>query len=153
VGDTVAPKKLLVEAALRQAKGNPDASDALAILDPEKRRVTWTSNAENIVTDRAGFYEIRTMNLSTVVAVNPVPRESDLTHGNAEEMIAGWLSSKPAVFSQEERLAPEEQDKRQRLWVFLLVAAVLFLAAESLLSNRRLAAENAGDPLAAIQNR
>jgi hypothetical protein len=137
VGDMVAPKKLLVEAAFRQAKGNLDPGDAIAIIDPEKQRLAGTSESEGVVLDRAGFYEIRTMNLSATVAVNTVPRESDLTHGNAEEMIAGWLSSKPAVISQEERLTPDEQDKRQRFWVFLLAAAVLFLAAESLLSNKR----------------
>jgi hypothetical protein len=150
VGDTAAPKKLLVETALRQAKGNMDPGDAIAILDPEKRRLAWTPDLEEVVLDRAGFYDIRTMNLSAAVAVNPVPRESDLTHGNAEEMIAGWLSSKPAVFSQEERLSPEEQDRRRHIWIFLLAAAIVFLAAESLLSNRRLPAENTGDRRAAL---
>jgi hypothetical protein len=145
VGDTAAPKTYLSETALRQAKGNPDSSDAIAILDPEKRRLAWTPALEAVVLDRAGFYEIRTLNLSAIVAVNTVPKESDLTHGNAEEMIAGWLSSKPAVSSQEERLTPEEQDMRQRIWIFLLAAAVLFLAAESLLSNLRLTNENKDD--------
>jgi hypothetical protein len=137
VGDMVAPKKLLVSTALRQAKGSLDPGDAIAILDPEKKRLAWTSESEGIVLDCAGFYEIRTVNLSTIVAVNTVPRESDLTHGNAEEMIAGWASSKPAVVFRGERLAPEEQEKRQRFWIFLLAAAVLLLAAESLLSNKR----------------
>jgi hypothetical protein len=153
VGDTAAPKRLLTEAALLEAKGNPDTSDAIAILDPEKRRLAWAPDAEEIVLDRAGFYEIRSMNLSTSIAVNTVPRESDLTHGNAEEMVAGWLSSKPAAFSQEERPAPEEQDSRQRIWIYLLTVAVLLLAAESLLSNLRLANENKDDRLAATPNR
>jgi hypothetical protein len=153
VGDAATPKKILIEAALRQAKGNLDPGDAIAILDPDRRRLAWTPDSEDVVLDRAGFYEIRTMNLSAAVAVNTVPRESDLTHGNAEEMIAGWLSSKPAVSSQEERPAPEEQDKRQRIWIFLLAAAVLFLAAESLLSNRRLTNENKDDRSTAFQGR
>jgi hypothetical protein len=144
-GDTAAPKTYLLDTALRQAKGNADSSDAVAILDPEKRRLAWAPDMETVVLDRAGFYEIRTINLSTVVAVNTVPKESDLTHGNAEEMIAGWLSSKPAVSSQEERPTPEEQDMRQHIWIYLLAAAVLLLAAESMLSNGRLVNENKDD--------
>ena len=73
--------------------------------------------------DKAGFYEIRTMNVNAAVAVNTAPRESDLTHGNAEEMAAGWMSSKPAVYAQEERPTAEEQDRRQRFWTYLLIAA------------------------------
>jgi hypothetical protein len=150
VGDTMAPKRLLVEAALRRAKGNPDPGDAIAVLDPANKRLDWKPDSEAVVLDRAGFYKIRTMNLSAIAAVNPVPKESDLTHGNAEEMIAGWLSSKPAVSPQEERLTPEEQDKRQRYWIFLLAAAALFLAAESLLSNLRFSVENKDDRLASV---
>ena len=145
VGDLVAPRKILVETALRHAKGSPDPKDAIAILDPKKRRLAWTPDSEDVILDYTGFYEIRTVNLNAAVAVNTVPRESDLTHGNAEEMVAGWLSSRPAVISRDERSTPEEQDKRQRFWLFLLIAAVLFLSGESLLSNWRLTVDSKAD--------
>jgi VanZ family protein len=77
------------------------------------------------------------MNGNAAVAVNTAPRESDLTHGNAEEMAAGWMSSKPAVYTQEERPTAEEQDQRRHFWTYLLIGAAFFLAAESLLSNLR----------------
>jgi hypothetical protein len=142
VGDMMAPKKYLVETALLPAKGAADATDAIAILDPKKKRLALPPNSEGIIMEQAGFYEIRTMNVSAPVAVNTIPRESDLTQGNAEEMIAGWLSVRPEVIDQKERPAPEERDKRQRMWVLLLFAAALFLAAESLLSNARRTVEN-----------
>jgi hypothetical protein len=142
VGDTVAPKKYLVETVLRQTKLNAEITDAIAILDPKKKRLSLARNSEEIVMDQAGFYEIRTMNLSASVAVNAVPKESDLTPGNAEEMLAGWLKARPAVLSQDDRPAPEDRDKRQRFWVLLLAAAALFLTAESLLSNSRRSIEN-----------
>jgi hypothetical protein len=142
VGDMMAPRKYLVEAALRQTKGNQDISDAIAVLDPKKKRMTGPQNSEGMVMEQAGFYEIRTMNLSAPVAVNAIPKESDLTQGNAEEMIAGWLAARPEVLSQDDRPAPEERDRHQRFWALLLAAAALFLAAESMLSNLRRAVEN-----------
>jgi hypothetical protein len=142
VGDIIAPKKLLVEAALRQAKGDLDLGEAVVVLDPRKQRLELAPGSDDIAADEAGFYEIRTMKLSTAVAVNTVPKESDLTHGNAEEMIAGWIASKPAAFSQDERPTPEEQERSQRLWVFLLAAAALFLAGELLWSNLRLTVDD-----------
>jgi len=145
VGDIVTPAKILAETALRQAKGSPDPEEAVAILNPKRQRLEWKPDAEDVILEQAGFYEIRTMNLNAVVAVNTVPRESDLTHGHAEEMVAGWLSSKPAVLAGDERPAPEEQDKRQHVWVYLLIAALLFLASESLLSNSRLAIGSKSD--------
>jgi len=137
VGDIMAPRKYLVEAALRQAKGGSDASDAFGVSDPKKKRIELQQNAEGIIMEQAGFYEIRTINLKAPVAVNTIPKESDLTQGNAEEMIAGWLASRPAILSQDEHPSPEERDKRHRFWILLLAAAALFLAAESLLSNSR----------------
>jgi len=137
VGDTVSPKKLLVEAALRQSKGNVDLNEAIVVLDPKKQRLAVPTGSDAMAVDKAGFYDIRTMKVNTVVAVNTTPKESDLSHGNAEEMVAGWISSKPATFSQDQRLTPEEQDRRQHFWALLLIGALLLLASESLYSNLR----------------
>jgi hypothetical protein len=141
VGDTMAPKKLLVDAALRQAKGNVDLSGSIAVLDPARQRISVAPGSDSIPLDKAGFYEIRAMQLNATVAVNPIARESDLTHGNAEEMTAGWISSKSASFAQDERLSPEEEDSRQRIWSLLLIAAALFLLSELVLSNLQLRGE------------
>jgi len=76
--------------------------------------------------------------MSATVAVNTSPRESDLAHGNVEEMTAGWTSSKPAVFAQDEQLTPEEHDRKHHFWALLLIGAALLLFSESMVSNHEL---------------
>ena len=140
VGETMAPRKLLVDTSLQQAKGNPDQSESVAVLDPGKRRLSIKPGADSVELDKAGFYEIRSMTVNAPVAVNPIPRESDLTHGNAEEMTAAWISSQSSVVSQDEKPTSEEQDRRQRIWSLLLITAALFLLTELILSNFRMTA-------------
>ncbi len=139
VGDTIAPRKLLVEAAVRQGMGNVDLNQAIVVMDPSKRRVSLTPGSDAVAVDVAGFYDVRTAKLNASVAVNPLLRESDLTHGNSEEMAAGWASteaSAPAVLSNDERPTAEEQDKRERLWRYLLLGVLAALILEGLLANR-----------------
>jgi hypothetical protein len=106
--------------------------------------------ADTIALDRAGFYEVRAAGLVAAAAVNTPPRESDLTHGNAEEMAAGFLSSAPGDSGPEEVLSPAEQDRRQRIWMLLLIAALLFLISELALSNLKVAS---GDSRSEAGNR
>jgi hypothetical protein len=144
MGDILAPRKLLAEISLRRAKNPPDQGEAIAILNPKKQRLALMPGSDNLIAEEAGFYEIRTLSLNATVAVNTAPAESDLAHADAEEMTAAWVSSKPSIFSQDERLTPEEQDRRQRIWSLLLAAALLFLISESLLSNSKIQAASDG---------
>jgi uncharacterized membrane protein len=136
VGETMSPRKLLVDTALRQPKANVDLNGPVVVLTPDKQRIPVPPGSDDVAVDKAGFYETRTMNVNASVAVNAASRESDLSHGNAEEMTAGWMSSKSAVFRQDERPSPGDQDRRQRIWALLLIAAVLFLTSELFLANR-----------------
>jgi hypothetical protein len=138
VGDTMAPRKLLVEAALKQGKGNIDLNQPLVVVDPSRERLPVSQRTETVGVDAAGFYEIRTMSVAAQVAVNTVPRESDLAHGNSEEMVAGWMPTDRNALpvAQDERLSAEQQDQRQRLWLLPLLAALILLVSESILSNR-----------------
>ncbi len=139
VGATVSPRKYLLESALRQARGSVDPDETIVVLDPSKQRVPVAQGVDSVILDKAGFYEVRGTRQSASIAVNPVPRESDLTHGNAEEMAAGWVSqdsgSAPAS-AADERPTPEEQDKRQRFWRYLLFAAIVLFIGEGLLANQ-----------------
>jgi hypothetical protein len=158
VGDTVSLKRLLTEAALLQSKVDSKMNEAVVVLDPDKKRIPMTPGSDAVEIDKTGFYEIRTTNLNSFVAANTQPRESDLAHGNAEEMIASWRSNEPASFSQDGRIAPEELDRRQRIWLLLLIAAVLFLLSELLLSNLRLTMDDVrfqsqSSPQSSIVNR
>lgn len=139
VGDTIAPRRLLLETALRQGKGGIDLNQAVAVLDPDKKRVPAGTDGNAVLLQRTGFYEVRTSSLNAEVAVNPVPRESDLAHGDAEAMTAGWLlpdARTAPTPAEDEQMSPEDQDKRQQFWRYLLIATLVFFVGEALISNR-----------------
>ena len=135
IGDVIDPRKVLSEKAFRRGEEKPNPGEAIAVLDPSKQRLELSPGSESLVTEKAGFYEIRAMGGSVAVAVNTMPAESDLTHQGAREMTAAWSSYTREVFSGAEHPGAEEQGRSQRIWVFLLWAALLFLISELLLSN------------------
>ncbi len=139
VGDAVDPGKLLSEAALEAGRRDFDAEGPVVMLDPARRRVPLGRDQGVVTLDQAGFYEIRSSNFVTAVAVNTPPIESDLTQADADELIAGWRSLQPVsaqAAADEEPLTPEEQEQHQGLWRFLLLAALALFLGEGLLSNR-----------------
>ena len=139
VGDAIDPRKILSEAAMNAGRTDFDAAGSIVMLDPRRRRVPMGKDSDVVTLDQAGFYDIRSSDLIAGVAVNTPPSESDLTHGNADELMAGWASLQPAaarVDPDEEPLAPEEQDQREGLWRYLLLAALALFLGEGLLSNR-----------------
>jgi hypothetical protein len=143
IGDIIDYRKLLTEASSQTRNPNPDLiTEAVAIRNPKKQRLIVPAGSDDLIVDMAGFYEIRAMNRSVSVGVNPVLKESDLTQGNAEEMIAGWISPDAPAFSGSEPLSIEEQDRNQPYWVYLLIAAFLLLVSESLFSNYELRITN-----------
>lgn len=135
VGAMIAPRSMLADHAARQARGI-DPGQAIVVLDPAGERLPLQPGQDSVALEKAGFYEIRNMSLNVPLAVNASGRESDLTHGDAEEMTTGWTSPETAVFSPDESPVPEELDRRQRIWILLLIAAALFLISELALSNR-----------------
>ncbi len=135
IGDVIEPKKVLAEKAFRRGDEAPDPGEAVAMLDPGRQRLEIMPDSTGTVTEKAGFYDIRTAHLDATVAVNTVPEESDLTHGSAEEMTAAWVSSQPASFSENEEPSALEKDRSQRIWIFLFLASLLFFVSELFLSN------------------
>lgn len=91
-----------------------------------------------------GFYEIRDRTghdaRPQVVAVNVDVSESDLTPLDPEEMIAAITGSarsdRVAAEKAAERLTPQEQERRQALWRYLLLIGLALLAADTIVSNR-----------------
>jgi hypothetical protein len=141
VGDAIDPGKILHEVALDSGRTDVDAAGLVVMLDPARRRVAPGRGSDMVTLDQAGFYDIRSSNLATCVAVNTPPGESDLTHADAEEMIAAWTSPQPAppaADPDEEPPTPEQQDRRQGLWQLLLLAALALFMGEAVLSNRLL---------------
>ena len=139
VGDEIDPRRILSEAARDTGRADFDSAGPVVMLDPARRRVPSGKDMDTVTLDQAGFYDIRSSNLDTRVAVNTLPIESDLTHADADELIAGWGARDPAATQAArdgEPLTPEEQEQYQGFWRFLLLAALAFSLGEGWLSNR-----------------
>lgn len=118
----------------------------LVVESPGGSRTVTAPGAARLELRETGFYTVRPLDAARgeplVLAVNPDPRESDLTAMAAEELVtaltapsdegaAGPPSPQPGA-----PLTAEELERRQGLWWYLLVAALLVLAGESALGAR-----------------
>jgi hypothetical protein len=88
-----------------------------------------------------GFYEIRegsSAAANRIIAVNPDPTESELGRFPAADLARAVSPDRSAATTATgtSTLSIAEREKRQTLWWYVLVFALLLLAAESLLSNR-----------------
>ena len=127
----------------------PDAADLdvaggnLVVRDPSEDRMTVGSNglARFMVTEQ-GFYEIRDADAAdsapVLVAVNVDLSESNLERVDPQELIAaatGRAAGDRSVTTERE-FQPEDLERRQTLWWYLLIGALGFLASETVVSNR-----------------
>jgi len=111
------------------------------VLTPSGKRVPIEDEGSDVVElNEQGFYELRGENNNvTVVAVNVEPAEADLTPMDPKEITAaavGLSGSGEGGTASGVPLTPEAKEKNQRLWWYLLIAGVLLLAADTLISNR-----------------
>ncbi len=90
-----------------------------------------------------GFYELRVLKDGDQVtlgtyAVNLDPAESDLSVFDPEELTSAVTRQGTGAESMDGAIAltPEDREKRQGLWWFLLVGAMLMLLTETTISNR-----------------
>ena len=94
--------------------------------------------------EEQGFYEIRTTGADArqkpraTVAVNLDPAESDLTAMDPRELVAAATGRAVSEIDQRAAAAvtPQEAERRQAIWWYLLLTGVLVLAAETIVSNR-----------------
>ena len=107
-------------------------------------RVEGDSAPRGLELRERGFYELRAASVAIgagrPVAVNVDLAESDLSHMDPAELVAA-VTAEPGSGtdpSARPQLAgtPEELEQRQGIWWYLLLAALLVLAAETLLANR-----------------
>jgi hypothetical protein len=86
-------------------------------------------------------YEIRTgsnTNRPDRIAVNLDPTESDLTPLDPDELVAavtGHAVQTTALAAAPSEMTPADAEKRQSIWWYLMVAGLLLLAAEMVVSN------------------
>jgi hypothetical protein len=91
--------------------------------------------------EKAGFYEVRSPGSSAnerVVAVNVDLTESDLVSMDAQELVAAVRPRGDATSRADDaaRVSPEDRERRQAIWWYLLIVAFVFLAVETVWANR-----------------
>jgi hypothetical protein len=111
------------------------------VLTPSGRRLPIEDEGSDVVElSEKGFYELRgDSNQSVnVVAVNVDPAEADLTAIDPKEIVAAALGGTGGDGTQSNAvpLTPEAREKNQRLWWYLLIAGILLLGVDTLVSNR-----------------
>jgi hypothetical protein len=110
-------------------------------ITPSGSRASLGSEDGAIELTEQGFYDIRTQGApadsGTTIAANVDPAESDLTPIDPAELMTAITGRVAAPDGADgPRPTPEAEARAQRIWWYLLVAAGLLLAGETLLSNR-----------------
>jgi hypothetical protein len=112
------------------------------VLTPSgERRPIEEEGADVMQLDEQGFYELRRGGAQSdiaVVAANVDPAEADLTPLDPKEISAAAIG--PAGSAEGDsghvQMTPEAQERNQRIWWYLLLAGIVVLGADTLLSNR-----------------
>ncbi len=128
-----------------RAKGRGDRADRI-VVTPSGERIPQSSAGEGneglIELSEQGIYEVRStgaVGRPEAIAVNIDPAESDLTAIDPGELVAsvtGHAMPSGAQAVQTQDMTREESEKRQGLWWYLLMAGLLLLAAETVISNQ-----------------
>jgi hypothetical protein len=110
------------------------------VLTPSGKRVPLQDEGSDVMElTEQGFYELRARDKDVVVvSANVDSAESDLTTIDPKLItaaVAGNLDPAGGKGSGTP-LTPEAQERSQRLWWYLLVAGMLLLGADTLMSNR-----------------
>ena len=118
-------------------------AESRVVLTPSGRRVPLQDEGSEVMElTEQGFYELRGENNEdlVVVAANVDAAEADLTPMDPREIVAAAVgpsgSTQGGGNPTGVPMTPEAQERNQRLWWYLLVAGILLLAADTLLSNR-----------------
>ena len=114
------------------------------VVTPGGERREYRINEPSILElTEHGAYEIRSGASSSArpdrIAVNIDPAESDLAPLDAGELVAaatGRASQGAASAAEPLTLTPEDAEKRQSLWWYLLLAGLALLVAELVAANR-----------------
>ena len=112
------------------------------MLAPSGKIVEFADAARNTFTlEEPGFYEVRRgaekAGEGAAVAVNVSAAESDLTPFDPAELAAAVTpGAGSAATAATQPLTPEDFERRQSVWWYLLAAGVILLAIEALVAGR-----------------
>ncbi|MEE2962979.1 MAG: BatA domain-containing protein [Acidobacteriota bacterium] len=155
LADYTAPSSALTAGQVLDLSAYPGAAELdlsspnLVVRDPSEDRVEAGSDGRPgfIGLKEQGFYEIRDTDAGdtdpVLVAVNVDLAESNLEQVDPQELVAivtGRAAGDRAI-GEEREMRPEDLERRQTLWWYLLVGALGFLATETVMSNRLSRAE------------
>ena len=117
-----------------------DTAQRVVLTPSGKRLLLQDEGSEVMELTEQGFYELRARDKETVVvAANVDVAEGDLYPIDPKEIVAAATGGADAAAGETAPnipLTPEAQERRQRLWWYLLVAGLLLLGADTLMSNR-----------------
>ena len=138
------PAPWLTVGQVLDASAGPPASPPVAgvVLTPSGRRVPLGDEGSEVMElTEQGFYEVRGQSGDTVLSVvasNVDPAEADLTPMDPRELVAATAGDGGGTAGAGDGtpLTPEAQERAQRLWWYLLVAGIVLLGADTLISNR-----------------
>ncbi len=114
-------------------------------LTPSGRRlkVSTGTGPEFLELDEQGFYELRSTGAAEArppaVAVDIDPAESDLSAMDPREFTAaltGRAAPETGRTASADQVTPQDLERRQAIWWYLLFGGILLLATETILSNR-----------------
>lgn len=142
-GQPAGPEVLARRSAAASRQGPGPAGAGRVALSPSGVRlpVPDAASRQAFVPGEQGFYEVRgaTTNAAgdrAVIAVNVDPAESNLEALEPAALAAAVRQGSPAAPGEARPLTPEDRERRQSLWWYLLALAVLALGAEALLAGR-----------------
>ncbi len=137
IGEVVDPGHLLRSSGLGMQSGT-----GAMILTPSGQRVEQSGTPTPVQLDQSGFYEVHgRSNQAGVVtlAANLDTTESDLAVLDTQELTAA-LSGRPGgvnpAAGDAATVTPEDQERRQNFWWYLLMAGIALLGIETAISNR-----------------
>ena len=137
IGEVIDPGHLLRASGLGMQTGT-----GAMVLTPSGQRIEQTGTPTPVQLEQAGFYEVhgRSNQAGTVsLAANLDTQESDLSVVDIQEMtaaLAGRPGSVNPAAADAATLTPEDQERRQNFWWYLLMAGIVLLGLETAISNR-----------------
>jgi len=126
------------------AGGTDQRVTSAVVLSPSGRRTTVGEGgaSSSVEVNEQGFYEIRPQGGAAsgrpfTLAVNLEAGESDMSAMDAQEFTAGATGRASLIANAAPtEVRPEETERRQSVWWFLLLIGFVLLVAESVLANR-----------------
>jgi hypothetical protein len=128
-------------AALTAGGTDERVTSALVVAPGGDRQTVGGAAGTSVELREQGFYEVRPQGAAAsgrpfTVAVNIDPLESDLTSMDAQEFTAGATGRASLAGVGPVDVKPEDTERRQSIWWFLLLVGFGLLVAETVLANR-----------------